>query len=104
MNNDLIEELSAEVHTAWWEEKKKQGFHAPNECISANKRSYCKSPWQIQDRFDDHFNPKFYKWCDKCHTDMYSYKELPENIKDYDRVTVKMVLNALRSLDVEIVV
>ena len=42
--------------------------------------------------------PKFHKFCGKCHTDMYPYSELPENIKDYDRVTVETVLKAISEL------
>lgn len=76
-----IEKIAAEVHNAWWEEKKKQGFHSP-----------------MKHEGDIIFDPiydKFYKICDKCHTDMYPYDELPENIKEYDRITVKAVLNAM---------
>jgi len=77
---ELIEKLSDLVHQAWWEEKKKQGFHAPLECKRVS-------------------NPeKFYNYCNYCHTDMYPYDELPENIKDYDRVTVRTVLSALSKL------
>jgi hypothetical protein len=32
--NKLIEKLSEQVHNARWEEKKKQGFHAPVECAT----------------------------------------------------------------------
>lgn len=95
MVSDMVEKLSEEVHNSWWEEKVKQGFHPPNECSSENHKSYCSADWKAQERFEDNVNPKFYKWCDKCHTDMYPYNELAENIKDYDRVTVKTVLLAL---------
>lgn len=89
----LIEKLSEEVHNAWWEEKKRQGFHAPLECKSDNRKSYIDSPQTGKDRFDDAgFNAKFYKWCDRCHADMYPYEELPENIKEYDRVTVRTIV------------
>lgn len=91
-----IEKLSEEVHNSWWDEKKRQGFHSPAECKSNNKKSYIASSIEAQERFvNAGNNEKFYKWCDKCHTDMYPYAELSENIKDYDRVTVKSVLNAI---------
>lgn len=81
-----IETLASKVHDGWWEEKELQGFHAPLEC-----------PYRTPT------NPhgKFEAVCDQCHTDMYPYNELPENIKDYDRVTVKAVLIALAELDEE---
>jgi len=79
-----IEFLSEQVHNAWWEEKKQQGFHAPDDCGWRNK---------------DVLNYKFHKWCDKCHTDMYPYAELPEHIKDYDRVTVRTVLAAIKKME-----
>lgn len=86
-NNELIEQLSEQVHNAWWEEKKKQGFHAPLDC----------SDYVYDERHGVEVN-KFSKHCHKCHTDMYPYNELPEDIKDCDRVTVKTVLNALEEL------
>ena len=97
LNNNL-ENIAEEVHNSWWNEKIKQGFHAPNDCKSKNHKSYLSASWENQDRFDDNTRPKFYKWCDKCHTDMYNYKELDENIKDYDRVTVKTVIKAIEKL------
>lgn len=81
--NEIIEKLSEAVHDAWWEEKRKQGFHAPANCVNADPDNPIFS-----------FN-KFQKYCDKCHTDMYPYEELPENVKEYDRVTVRTVLKAL---------
>lgn len=65
----LIEKLSEEVHKSWMEEKTKQGFHAPLFCPTNRN-------------------------CSKCHADLIPYSELPENIKDYDRVTVRTVLRA----------
>lgn len=91
-----IELLSEEVHKAWMAEKFKQGFHAPDNCNSmlhdAYKEygpDYMKAPPK---------EPKFYKWCEKCHTDLYPYQELPDNIKEYDRVTVAAVLQALNKV------
>jgi hypothetical protein len=86
-NDNLIEQLSEQVHNAWLDEKKKQGFHAPLDCPN----------YVYDERHGVEVN-KFSKHCSKCHTDMYHYRELPENIKDYDRVTVKSVLKALNDL------
>ena len=80
----LIEKIAESVHNAWWNEKKEQGFHSPKNCPYAID-SY------VQGSFD-----KFKKICEKCHTDMYSYNELPENVKQYDRVTAKAVLESLK--------
>ena len=97
LNNNL-ENIAEEVHNSWWNEKMKQGFHSPQDCISDNHKSYQKADWTSKERFEDNQNPKFYKWCEKCHTDMYGYKELDENIKDYDRVTVKTVIKAIEKI------
>ena len=80
--NDLTEKLSEKVHDAWMKEKAAQGFHAPNDCPNMGKLSTAM--------------------CEKCHTDMYPYEELPENIKDYDRVTVNAVLQALDDLGIKL--
>ena len=97
--NELIEKLSENVHAAWLKEKEKQGFHAPVICEGFEHRSYMKSSDQAKERFyTAGLTPELYKWCDKCHTDMYPYDSLSENIKEYDRVTVRTVLEALHSL------
>ena len=79
---NTIEFASEKVHNAWMDEKLKQGFHAPLDC---------KEP--VKDGIT--WTQKFTKACSHCHTDLYPYLELPENIKDYDRVTVIAVLNAV---------
>lgn len=89
----LIEKIAEEVHNAWLDEKQCQGFHSPSNCESENHRSYIIAHWRDQERLPT--DPKFHKWCEKCHTDMYPYCELSENVKEYDRVTVKAVLEAL---------
>ena len=93
-----IEFLAEQVHNTWWQEKEKQGFHSPNDCESENRTGYINSDWQSQERFDNYFDSRYYEWCDKCHSDMYPYNELPEHIKEYDRVTVRTVLNAIDKL------
>lgn len=74
-----IEELANEVHQAWWKEKVKQGYHAP--LIGHPK---------IGDRLK--------KSCPLCHMDMYPYAELDEGVKEYDRVTVRAVLGAIKKV------
>lgn len=91
MNTDFLEEklefLSEEVHKAWMEEKLSQGFHAPTDCPLYNDA-------------DDSRNQsgKFTRHCGKCHTDLYGYEELPENVKEYDRVTVLAVIKAMEKI------
>ena len=77
---NTIEFAADKVHNAWMDEMIYQGFHPPENCPTYFKGCL--------------FN-KFQKRCEKCHTDLYPYSELPENIKDYDRVTVIAVLNAI---------
>lgn len=74
---ERIEAIAAKVHDAWWEEKKAQEFHAPLQCPIPGEKS------------------KFVKACVKCHTDMYPYAELPDNVQEYDRVTVRTVLDSI---------
>lgn len=85
---NYIEKLSEEVHNAWMNEKLSQGFHSPNDCTRKITNAECVRT-----------APKFTKHCDKCHTDLYPYFELPENIKEYDRVTVRAVLDAIQKLE-----
>ena len=73
------EVIAESVHDAWWTEKIKQGFHAPLRCPTTCGK-------------------KFEKNCEKCHADMYPYLELPENVKEYDRATVRAVLNAIKNI------
>ena len=97
LEEHLIEQLSEEVHNAWMKEKLDQGFHAPIDCdhyrvvekqmdVSNNSKNMITVPGCFE------------KYCDKCHTDLYPYPALPENIKEYDRVTVRAVLDALTKL------
>jgi len=74
---DLVEKLSEKVHDAWAREKDAQGFHSP---------SYHEDG----------------SICSKCHSDMIPYEWLEENIKEYDRVTVRTVLQALDELGVRL--
>lgn len=99
MNIDLLkkneEKIAEQVHNAWWLAKKEQGFHAPDDCISDEAKKATKLDLTSHGLYE---RLKFSKFCEKCHTDMYSYSELPENIKDYDRVTVQAVLDAIEKL------
>ncbi len=85
--NNLIEFLSEKVHNSWWEEKKNQGFHAPLKCPKAKSLP--------AENMDEYRDIVLKEHCEKCHPDMYEYKSLPENIKEYDRATVRAVLSAL---------
>lgn len=85
--NSIIEKLSEKVHNAWWEEKIEQGFHPPIYCTKKKPNPAIGIKEAREAAFTKH--------CDKCHTDMYPYSDLPENIKEYDRVTVRIVLKAL---------
>lgn len=75
--------IAAEVHNAWWREKEKQGFHAPMDCACPIETGQ---------------DATFSKRCESCHTDMYPYEDLPENVKEYDRVTVNAVLDAIEKI------
>ena len=96
LEEHLIEKLSEEVHNAWMKEKIEQGFHAPiSHHVPIIIEHTLTSVEEIQTLL---INNKFTKACEKCHLDLYPYPELPENIKEYDRVTVRAVLGALTKL------
>lgn len=91
------EAIAEKVHDAWWAEKGRQGFHSPENCITQSAKD-CKA----QDIKSLGHYPflKFHKFCPKCHADMYSYSELQEHVKDYDRVTVDAVIKAIEELNI----
>lgn len=72
LNDEQFERVAERVHNGWWREKLRQGYHAPDDCPSA-------------------------PMCSACHGDMKPYLELLEHVKDYDRATVRAVLDALRA-------
>jgi len=82
----LIEAIAGKVHDAWWETKKQGGFHHPNMCTHTDDALL-----------------RFNGSCPKCHKDMIPYDDLPEEIKEYDRVTARTVLKALMELGYSIV-
>jgi len=94
---DNKEAIAAKVHDAWWDEKENQGFHSPINCFSIDAEVAHNI---VEISSGEHQFPKFRKFCDKCHTDMYPYPDLPEHVKDYDRVTVDAVIKAIEDLDI----
>lgn len=79
--DDLIELLAEDSHIGWMQEKQRQGYadHVWKTCACGIPD--CELVCLICDL------PK-----DKHHPDMLPYAELPEHIKEYDRVTVRGVL------------
>lgn len=86
--HEKIEEISEDVHDSWQQEKKEQGFHPPTECDSKLASE------DILEVMELNKSLRFIKFCDKCRDDMFPYPELPENIKEYDRVTVRAVFKS----------
>lgn len=86
---EYIELLSEEVHKAWMQEKISQGFHSPMDCPGYQWLS-------LPERKE---YTKYDKHCLKCHTDIYTYSELPENIKEYNRATVRAVISAQKKIE-----
>ena len=70
---EIIEKLSEKVHNAWMKEKKLQGF-------------------TYGEKYDD---------VNKKHPDLLPYEALKEEVKEYDRVTVRAVLKAQKELQQE---
>lgn len=83
MEDPIIEEIAADVHRGWMEEKQRQGFanHPLEMCPDKPGRDWKAScPWGDA----------------KHHTDMLPYADLDENIKDYDRATARAVFSGLK--------
>ena len=60
----LIEKIAESVHNSWWNEKKEQGFHSPDDCKSRNHKDFLEANYEQQENVR---NPKFFGWCEKCH-------------------------------------
>ena len=78
----LVEKLAEGVHDAWARQKRANGFHAPNECPYKTRHP----------EFEPNAKGCF---CSKCHPDLIPYEDLTEEVKEYDRVTVRQVLDGL---------
>lgn len=88
MDADLIERLSESVHQGWLAEKQAQGF-----------ADHVLEP-----------RPMAMGRCRRCslhsashHTDMLPYAALAENVREYDRATVRAVLRALDAAGLAVV-
>lgn len=98
MDPDLIEQLADAVHQGWVAEKVAQGFadHAFAECALY--------PGECAEHARCHVaNATCAVPADKHHTDMLPYADLAENIKEYDRATVRAVLLALDAAGLAVV-
>ena len=78
LNTKQFECLASKVHDAWWQEKASQGFHAPRDCDT----------WPGTE-------------CGQCHNDMIPYADLPDNVKNFDRVIAQTVLSAIEELQTD---
>lgn len=82
---EFTERLARRVHDSWMAEKQRQGFA---DHVYRRVEAHCPA-------------------CEPCcelpanrhHSDMRPYDELPEHVKDYDRATVRAVLDALAKED-----
>lgn len=88
--DELIELLAEDSHRSWMQEKQRQGFtdHPyQGEWIGDSGRAWCGFV------FEEHGGNRV---CEvpqrEHHPDMLPYADLPENVKEYDRVTVRGVL------------
>lgn len=81
----LVETLSDHVHQAWMAEKLNQGFADHTYSCLGSAPEWCQTVSGCQRSASMH------------HSDMLPYAELPEHIKEYDRVTVRAVLAGIES-------
>ena len=87
MDNATLEVIAEKVHEAWAAEKQRQGFASHVWMTVSDKPERCAGL--------PHFSAPCTVPKDKHHPDMLPYADLAENIKDYDRATVRAVLTAL---------
>lgn len=81
MEDKLLEQMAEKVHDAWAEEKKRQGFHHPDDCPTDGKIKGVLPVWKFGAK-----KPGYEEFdCPKCHKDMKPYAELSENVKHLDR-------------------
>lgn len=82
---EFVERLARRVHESWMAEKQRQGYadHAHNGVLWPPSEACCELP------------------IDRHHSGMRPYDRLPDHTKDYDRATVRAVLNALAEEDAE---
>lgn len=80
IKDDLLEELSAKDHDAWREYKVSMGYHLHRDC-----------PFKHQ--------PK----CGKCNDLLIPFAELPEHIKEINRLHWKTAVKALAASGLTIV-
>jgi hypothetical protein len=89
-DSDLIEQLAERVHASWAAEKQRQGFvdHPFQRDTSHSgqpmKCAQCGGLQRIGSHPDNNHHP-----------DMLPYADLAENVKEYDRATVRAVLDAI---------
>ncbi len=91
VDEEVMDQIADSVHQAWMAEKISQGYadHVLRwDCglVSLNGEPY-NAPCMVS--------------VEKHHPDMRPYAELSEAVKEYDRVTVKAVLTALRDFGKE---
>lgn len=107
MKSELLEKMAAMVHSGWLEEKKRQGFHHPDDCDCKNRCSFdiCRTSETREGggtcpKWNEGINKLKRKFgpCNKCHKDMKPYAELDENVKELDRVMVRQFEKNLEEL------
>jgi hypothetical protein len=90
MDERITEAIAEQVHEAWAAEKQRQGFanHTLDMCPDKYGRDWKAScPW-----------PDI-----KHHGDMLPYAQLPENVKEYDRVTARAALQGIERAGYQLV-
>lgn len=95
MDADLIEQLAEQVHISWMTEKQAQGFADHVWAAVSARPDWCAA------------KPHAVTPCllprERHHADMLPYADLAENVKEYDRATVRAVLHALSAAVLEVV-
>lgn len=90
MKKEFLEEILEEVHNAWWEEKKKQGFHSPHECESVNRKNFQNAHW-TEWRHHYYNNPHHWQhWLDENDKPTnIPHKHIEEMIVDWEGMALK---------------
>jgi hypothetical protein len=95
MTPEQFERIAEQVHIGWMLEKQRQGFadHAWKPQMSLKRETgWCAA-----------YSGDCNKGRDKHHADMLPYAELAENIKEYDRATVRAVFAGIEKAGLQVV-
>jgi hypothetical protein len=90
--------LAEEMHTVWLQEKKEQGFHLPEDCISLSRTYYIAKDNKLEERDKETSNSETCKWCNRCLPNMYAYEDISSIMKVCEEEMVRRSLDFIDNI------